>query len=339
MQLTQTTASGADPQFDAVTVTVTCTLTAVANPGNPPTQQYYIYDATKTIDLSTLTSSITGYSSNGYLQTPNCRMSVTEAKVWTIPSAGQASIKEVTGNKMQLTVQTNTNTNAGTFTVKLVNSITLSTQAGFAVAPEIEFTIEVLDPCATTTFNNVAVNPITMILGATHTQQFTEATTATEQANAGLWLCGNRVYVVVDSSDAAVSWIAVTGSNPTYTITAKPILESLIGSTHNYKLKITFADSRYPTPVKKMALDTTITAATCNCNELTWDTPTAITGSVAVALGPTTFNIPTITMNAASKLPTPEIRKCFASGGGDCANSMTYAAQVVSLSALPPFVV
>ena len=32
MKLTQTTASGADPVFDAVKVTVTCTLTAVANP-------------------------------------------------------------------------------------------------------------------------------------------------------------------------------------------------------------------------------------------------------------------------------------------------------------------
>ena len=54
LTLTQTTASGADPSFDAVVVTVTCTLTAVANPTNPATQTYNIYDPMKTIDLTAL---------------------------------------------------------------------------------------------------------------------------------------------------------------------------------------------------------------------------------------------------------------------------------------------
>ena len=203
-----------------------------------------------------------------YTQTPPCKLTVNESKVWTIPAQGKNSIKEVAGDKMKLQVQTNTNTHAGSFTVKLVNTITLGAQPQFTATPEISFTIDVIDPCTTTTFNDVSVNPITMILGATHTQQFTEATTATEQANAGLWLCGDRVYVVVDASDKAVSWIAITGSKPTYTITAKPVAENLVGVTHKYKLKITFKDQRYPNPVKKMDLDTTITAATCNCDLL-----------------------------------------------------------------------
>jgi len=116
-----------------------------------------------------------------------------------------------------------------------------------------------------------------------------------------LRLCGNRSYVVVDASDVAVPWITITGANPTYTITAKPILETLIGSTHAYKLKITLADARYPNVLKKMDLATTITAATCNCDLLTWDTPTTITDTIDVASGPKTVNIPPATMNAASK--------------------------------------
>lgn len=54
LELTQTTASGADATFDAIVVTVTCTLTAVANPANPATQSYTIYQPTMTIDLVAL---------------------------------------------------------------------------------------------------------------------------------------------------------------------------------------------------------------------------------------------------------------------------------------------
>lgn len=188
----------------------------------------------------------------------------------------------------------------------------------------------------------MTVNPITMVLGATHTQQFTEATSVTEQANGGLRLCGDRVYTVVDANDAAVSWIAITGSNPTYTITAKPILESLIGSTLPYKLKIKFSKAGYSTPMKKMSLDTTITAATCNCNLLDWDMPSKLTDTINVSTGPKTINMPVLTMNLASKLPTPEIRKCF-TGGNNCANTVAYVPTITAPSknagALPAFIV
>jgi hypothetical protein len=146
----------------------------------------------------------------------------------------------------------------------------------------------------------------------------------------------------VDAADAAVSWIAVTGTNPTYTITALPIDEALIGSSHPYQLKIKFADAKYPNPEKKMPITTTIAAATCNCDLLTWDTPTKLTDTIDVASGPKTINLPALTMNAASKLPTPEIRKCF-NGGSNCANTVAYVPTITapanSAGALPDFVV
>ena len=54
LQLTQTVSSGTSPVFEAIIVTVDCTLTDVADPGNPATQTYYIYDPTMTIDLTAL---------------------------------------------------------------------------------------------------------------------------------------------------------------------------------------------------------------------------------------------------------------------------------------------
>ena len=157
-----------------------------------------------------------------------------------------------------------------------------------------------------------------------------------ETDNGGLNLCGDRVYVIVDNTDAAITWMPITGSGPTYTITASPVEESLIGSTLDYYLKITFADARYPVPVKRMALPTTITDATCDCDRLTWDNPTVVNDAVEVALGPKTVYMPTATQNEASKLPTPEIRKCFANGG-TCDFTSTWAA-VDDTGVLPDFI-
>ena len=307
LQLTQTVASGTSPVFTSVIVTVDCTLTDVANPTNPSTQTYNIYDPTMLIDLTAL-----GVI---YTQTPPCELAVTESHVWTIP-AGATAVTEVSGNPMQLSIVSNKNTEAGTFTVTLVNNVALSSQS-FTDNPTVSFDIEVIDPCTITTIHDVTVNSITMVLGDVHTQTFAEATVQTETDNGGLDLCGSRVYLMVDDSDVAISWMAITYDSSTslYTITSSPTDESLIGSTLSYHLKITFANADYSTPVKRMAVPTTITDATCNCDLLTWDTPTRVDDAVEVALGPKTVNFPTATQNELSKTTTPAVRKCFASSG------------------------
>ena len=129
----------------------------------------------------------------------------------------------------------------------------------------------------------------------------------------------------------------ITGSGP-YTITASPIDETLVGSTLDYYLKINFANVNYPTPEKKMSIPTTITDATCDCDLLTWDNPSIVTGSVEVALGPLTVTMPTATQNEVSKTTTPEIRKCFAASG-TCAFTSTFAPTHVATSSLPDFLV
>lgn len=199
------------------------------------------------------------------------------------------------------------------------------------------FNIEVIDPCTLTVIHDVTVNPITMVLGTVETQDFTEATVETETSNGGLDLCGARVYEIVDSSDVGITWMPITGSGP-YTITASPTDESLIGSTLDYYLKITFANANYPNPVKRMSLPVTISTATCDCDLLTWDNPAIVTDAVEVALGPLSVTMPTATQNEASKLPTPAIRKCFESGG-TCAFTSTWAPTHVASGSLPDFIV
>ena len=149
-------------------------------------------------------------------------------------------------------------------------------------------------------------------------------------------LCGTRVYEVVDGNDDAVTWMPVTGSAEPYTITASPTEESLIGSTLNYFLKITFADANYPIPVRRDTLDVTVVSATCNCELLEWDNPTVVTDTVDVALGPTTITMPTIIINEASKLPTPAIRKCYESGD-TCEYTSTWAPIDATTGVIPDF--
>jgi hypothetical protein len=66
---------------------------------------------------------------------------------------------------MQLTVVSNKNTEAGSYTVTLVNSSAWTSQS-FTDDPTVTFTIEVIDPCTITAIHDVTVSPITMILGA-----------------------------------------------------------------------------------------------------------------------------------------------------------------------------
>jgi len=87
-----------------------------------------------------------------------------------------------------------------------------------------------------------------------------------------------------------------------------------------------------------MSLPVTITAATCDCDLLTWDNPAIVPASVEVALGPITVTMPSATQNEASKTTTPEIRKCF-ENSGTCGFSSTWAVTHVASGVLPDFIV
>jgi len=97
---------------------------------------------------------------------------VAQSFAWTIQTEGTNQIKTVTDKPMQLTVYSAKSTEAGSFTVSLKNTITLASQSGFTATPTVTFLVKVNDPCVTTTFKDVTLNPVTMVLGATATATF-----------------------------------------------------------------------------------------------------------------------------------------------------------------------
>ena len=78
IEVTQTTTYGDDPVWDAVQITVGCTI-ATITPDAAPTSglTYNLYDTPLLIDLS----------SWAYTQTPPCDYTVVNSFTWTVPSA------------------------------------------------------------------------------------------------------------------------------------------------------------------------------------------------------------------------------------------------------------
>jgi hypothetical protein len=325
LEFTQVTNSGDDQIFTAVTVTITCTITAIDDPAPPATQTYYIYDTIYTIDLW----------STYYLQTPPCEWPAAEVYSWTIPVDGQQSITEIDTHTLE--IQTNDKTHAGTFSIVLNNDLTY---LGVTFTTQIPFTIEVIDPCTITTIHTISITTFTIILGEVATQDFTEATCQIEVDYPAFGeLCGPREYLVVDDTDTAVDWIVITGDvGGPYTITASPIDESLADLTHNYFLRARFTDQAlYPDVVRQQPLDVTLISATCDCTLLEWVVPSTVTDAVDVALGPATMTLPSATIDDASKLPTPGIRVCY-TNGNECQYTLTWTPVETGQGALPDFV-
>ena len=98
--------------FDAVQVTVGCTITSVPNPSPPTTGLTYIlYDPQLVIDLTTIP----------FTQSPPCDYPATNTYVWTNPQPNVIYVNPF--NSLQLSVFTLDKTKLGDHTVTLVNTV------------------------------------------------------------------------------------------------------------------------------------------------------------------------------------------------------------------------
>jgi hypothetical protein len=118
---------------------------------------------------------------------------------------------------------------------------------------------------------------------------------------------------------------------------AKPIKDSLVtGSVLNLVFQILLpTQPLHPGITQTLAV--TVTAATCNCNLITWDKPAssaALTLGVSAVSG-NTVTIPLASVNTASTTAVPEIRVCAITT--PCV--LTYTTSLVdkTLLSLPTF--
>jgi len=109
------TASGSDPTYDAITISVPCTITSITQPTAPlvAARTYNVWSPKLTIDMSAAS-----YAT--YAQTPNCGYTVTYAYAWTLPSARDP----LTTNGSIIEINTTDKLKAGTYSVTFSATLT-----------------------------------------------------------------------------------------------------------------------------------------------------------------------------------------------------------------------
>ena len=126
--------------------------------------------------------------------------------------------------------------------------------------PSITFTIDIKDPCRTSTITAISLDAMSVVLGEVAYQTFSEAVDSAGTSY-GATVCGNRVYTVRDRVTQNVAAVAsvevVTPGN--YRVKATSTDENLEG-THNLQLEVTFqsyplaTDANYPKVVTDFIL-------------------------------------------------------------------------------------
>jgi hypothetical protein len=185
--------------------------------------------------------------------------------------------------------------------------------------------------------NNAVFTPssITVLNGEVATMTYTDATDSVEVDNNIDTLCGPRTYTIYNNDETtSPDWVILSGPvGGVYTITATPVLDSLVG-TSNFKLET--ALDYYPShAVDWTTITVAVQGANCEQEGLEWDVSATVEQTIDVSTGPTVVTIAPYTPNVASKTATPQMRAC--SGVFD--ETYTLAALQSDGSALPAFMV
>ena len=182
---------------------------------------YNIYDAT---------NSFHDFTAATYTQVPACGWAVSNSWTWEGADASTA----LTGTNAALTVFTTKKAEAGSYEVKLSNTITIASNgpAGSTTftpsvdGDKIVFTIVVTDPCVAATINSLTFAPttITVVDKGTATTTFSDPTNSVMDTHSDpALLCGSTSYELFsDTSDSALTsaWAVLSGPvSGVYTIT------------------------------------------------------------------------------------------------------------------------
>ena len=213
---------GPNPDYTALTITVTCQVTSVAPPAAPTTNlEYIVYDAT---------NSYHDFTSSTWAQTPDCGYAVTNSFSWEGVDASSA----LTASGAALSVYTTQKSQAAVYTVKLSNTLTIASNgpAGSttftpsADSDKTVFDITVTDPCTTATINSLSFSPSTVSVedGSSTTVTFSVPTNSVMDTHSDpALLCGSTSFQLFeDTSDTALqsAWAVLSGPvSGVYTIT------------------------------------------------------------------------------------------------------------------------
>ena len=199
MQMTQTVQTGHAPiVWDVATVVVDCIIERIDTPTDPGAQSYNLMAAAKFIELTP-----------NFAQYPPCNYAITESIAWTLPTIADDTDAITKVNDYKIQVLSSVLSIHGQYSVTVTNSVTYNDRGTpQAFSPSVTFTIDILDPCKTSTITALTLTDMTVTLGESATQNFNEVVDSAETTY-GLDSCGARVYTIVAQGDATLTPVAM----------------------------------------------------------------------------------------------------------------------------------
>ena len=231
-------------------------------------------------------------------------------------------------------------THEAAYAVTLTNAITIDSGQGqgattsFSPA-DVSITIDVTNPCKTTTVSNIVFDPTTLAVydGQTGTSDFDIPGDGVDTANLLTGLCGTKVYAIADNSDgSAISNWATIADSPTDGKMRLTITPGSYGSHIASDITITVrVTTTYTTWTSNSGSQSTIAVTlktvTCDCSALAFTAPTITTATVNVDAS-STPTVPAPTADTTARSSNPAFNTCYETSN-DCATTGTYAASSI----------
>ena len=252
-----------------------------------------------------------------FTQVPACGYNIIENIVWTIPSG--TPITEAGADRYVLNIESTDGLNHHqTVPVNLKNTVTYSSDVW---EPQISFSIEITDPCRTSTITPLTLTAMSVVLGAEEFQTFTEVADSAGTSYGGASVCGTRLYEILDFTTGLTTSVAtiIDETLGNYKIRAHSTDENNEGG-HNLIVRITFVNYPLTTdgtfPKAETNLYLFISQASCNCRLITWDNPAPLLLTTGLMTSPPdTLSFVKATANEDSKSASPAIRACYRNNG------------------------
>jgi hypothetical protein len=339
-----TPTNGVAYTYNALTFSVTCTVTSFTDPSISDIS-YTIFNAASTYQVPAA----------GFVQVPTCGYAFTVAYTWTgFPASG--FISEPSAGSGGIFVKSEAHSDAGTHAINYDATFTLAANGATGGSLSIaqtgpSFNVIATDPCLTTTLDSVTVNDLnnsnnvvtstTIVDGTTQTSQFQLATLTHDlgTAKSNQAICNAfsvAVYTDNDGTDTAPSnnWVYITQSGANYLIdidTTRDLNLLTTESTVSFNIYVKVSLDDYTDRVSYTLFTVTVTQVACDCQYLLWSDPTTTTATVTVG-STDTVNVPKPVESTSQRSTITAFDNCYVLST-PCSVDGSYAAGSITLSA------
>jgi hypothetical protein len=279
-----------------------------------------------------------------WVQAPACGLTFTDTFVWTGLNTYAVQDSSRPG---RIIVSAVALAAVGNHAVTVANTATVTANSKYtggssqAFAPgsdKVSFTIQIINPCLTTTLNTITISTTTssspyskaVTDGSTMTVTFVRPTTAAEASNGVVSACGATSFSLHSNNSGGshtynAAWAVITGPTAAgvYTLTIDTTADTNLISTEStvtipLYIKATLDDYTSQSIVSYTLMNVVVNEVTCSCSAMQWSNPTSgidITSSVIYAgTSESVQSLTKPTQNTAARSTNAAFDKCFIGG-------------------------